>query len=277
MGDPTRHTFALLKPLCVGVMQLASALGRGDAAASAPPSASPLSGLCSALLHTTPHLSAAHLAREGLPRCIDYILLPLLMLLPGGLPLAAGEAPLRAPDRVVEQALRAICALLLVVDPGAFCCEATPGAPGAPEGAAGSSPGVASRVGDLLYRCIVILASRGPPEGGKGSSSGGAAAPAPGAAAQQHSPETLGAACDIVALLCGFAGGGQSWVQEHCTAQVTASVLQLLGAQQEQQQQPSLLPASATGSAPPFLQCTVPPLHSGDMASILLASLLPLC
>lgn len=125
------------------------------------------------------------LYRLGFPRCIDYVLLPMLLMLPSSSPLSSSspmsEGPL-LPQRVHEALWRCICALLHAAGPEAFCREPTPGP-------AAAAVGVPARVEDVLWRALYSI-QQGQGQGQEG--------------AHEH---TIQAALAVFESVCAHAAG----------------------------------------------------------------------
>ena len=187
--DPTKAVFAQLKPLCVAVMGLLTGQG-GTAAPMA--SGGSLSGSPSRVWDTQPlqQLLAAipTLDPTGLPRCIDYVLIPLTMLLPDLTATARAKAERlsqqqqlpTAPDSIQELAYRCIAALFDAVDAPLFCSDS-------------------DRVSSVVGRAIVTLTDFADAASVSHVSSGRSG----------PSDETASAACSVLARICGYAGGIQ--------------------------------------------------------------------
>ena len=255
--DPTKHSFSLLKPIMLEVMSLVTALG---CIPSTPVSPAPLEKLVVLLLSSRSlgrNQDPNALLVEGLPRCIDYILLPVLMLLPGSAPLTPGQPPLKVSDRIVEASLRACSALLLAVGLPAFCEE------GGKE---------AERIGDVIQRCLCVLLARG--FAGKSVEL---------QQAQTYSTETLCAACDLVTLICGYCGGGVGWMQ-NCKEMVRNALQKFCGGEEgdcvrESEEVQAPLPGCETSrepDRPELFRYSLPRPFSIDsrFSGALLASLL---
>ena len=167
MDAATAAAFSALKPVCLGILEI---LAAGESGATGPNAPARLTTLLDTL-NVVPH--------AGLPRCVDYVLIPLLMLLP--LPpsraLPAGQPPWpRQPDRVVELALCCVARIIERAGAVAFAADA-------------------KRAADTFAHVIHVLALG---EGG-GAIRAGATAP--------PSEETLCAAMNCAAAL-GEASGG---------------------------------------------------------------------
>lgn len=181
-----------------------------------------------------------------MPRCVDYVLIPLMMLLPAEpapprhqqsqqqqQQQQAAQPPL--PDRVIELSLRCVSALFLSVGGEGFCCEAAapskqqspPGAGGVEAEKDGDSEPVAAmgRVDDVLQRAFVTLVDAVvdanhvnalPPAANSGSQLNRHQK-------QRHQPsvseERLCAALDVLWLVAGHIGGlGRGKGQLHSTS-----------------------------------------------------------
>ncbi len=125
----TRVAFAALKPPCLRVLQ-ALQLAREQRAA-------PLRDAARALAALLLRGGAGRLPRSGLPRCVDYVLIPLVMALPDEAP-APGAAP---PPPGADSLLRAITALVFAAGGAAFFA--------APARGSGSGRGGGVRVDDV--------------------------------------------------------------------------------------------------------------------------------
>jgi len=156
-AELTRLTFAALKPTCQQVMQLASIVLQGDGAVQrlrADEAIAPLTALEAALrctrLDGSEPSSAPALYRAGLPRCIDYVLLPLLLMLPHG------ESAL--PERLQEGAWRCVGALVRAAGGSAFCADS---------GGVWTEASPVARSEDVLRRCVEALRGGSGEEGAR--------------------------------------------------------------------------------------------------------------
>ena len=197
----TRAAFSALKPTCLRVMQ-ALQLAQQQRAAPLRAAADALAAqLLGVGLGGGGHggaTASAPLPRRGLPRCVDYVLIPLLMALPEELPPAA------ALPGGADSALRAIAALIVAAGSAAFfSADASPAAAlASASGAAGrggGGNGGGSRADDVLLRAAVVVSAvveRSRPS--LGPSAGGGAA---------SSDEDAEAALDLIWLVCALMGG----------------------------------------------------------------------
>lgn len=166
-----RHNFALLKPACLKVMVLLQ--GLNAAARAAVITVEPLVELRALLCDVT---SPARLQPQGMPRCIDYVLLPLLLLLPDVGPAVPAVV---VPDRIREAALGCIVALFDACGGALVFCSH------------GSGEDAGTRVSDTLQRCVSVLSIASAAHHGSSASE-----------------ETLCAALQVLTSICSVAVAG---------------------------------------------------------------------
>lgn len=168
MGDDaaTRAAFEALKPRCLAVMGIL----QGGAV---PPSPAIGRASLEALIELLPTLPPA-----GLPRCIDYVLIPLSMLSSACLPQANPRPP--GSDRLLELSLRGISALADAAGPAAFLADPV-------------------RFADVAQLALGVVTDVAAQTGGPGSTGKSQSAVV--------SEEALGAALGALSCVCEQASG----------------------------------------------------------------------